>query len=499
MVSINRILKDKDFISKLSLVFFFSISWLSISSNYQNLLIFSSNESITVIQILNFFRTALNILIFPILIFLFIKMLNEIDDFRFKKNLFFLIPLGYFICQIPALFYTTNSIENFYYILSSINFIMIMTLSVKTFKANEILILAYVTFIILFMVLMITFFKDLINFIFNNDIGKKFYGSINTVLGENYIRSSGASRISLILLIIYSTILMRYINSQILKTIPLFVFSTIVFLYESRAGVILLILFIISSFLFNKKEFLKNIKKYLFFCIFFPFLCSIQINYLHSPASGNFRTAEELQVFKKHKELRLSEDRSTLSEDGSTLSEDGSTLSEDGSTLSKDGTALKKIMPNIAFNFLCDVAKCNDNSQRLLNKDKLLTTSGRVDDWKDLIIQFYNKGDNLIFGYGAQGDRYLINQTASNGTLYALSSSGVVGLLFFLTFSIAAGLHILKYFFTNRKNNTINHFSIFILLILGVRSLIESSYALFGIDFILFYMSYALADKYNRI
>ena len=485
MVFINKILKDKDFISKISLVFFFSISWLSISSNYQNLLIFSSNESVTIIQILNFFRTALNILIFPILIFLFIKMLNEIDDFRFKKNLFFLIPLVYFIFQIPALFYTTNSVENLYYILSSINLIMIMTLSVKIFKTNEILILVYVTFIVLFMVLMITFFKDLINFIFNNGIGKKFYGSINTILGENYIRSSGASRISLILLIIYSTILMRYINSQILKTIPLFVFSTIVFLYESRAGVILLILFIISSFLFNKKEFLKNIKKYLFFCIFFPFLCSIQINYLHSPASGNFRTAEELQVFKKHKELRLSEDRSTLSEDGSTLSEDGS--------------ALKKIIPDIAFNFLCDVAKCNDNSQRLLNKDKLLTTSGRVDDWKDLIIQFYNKGDNLIFGYGAQGDRYLINQTASNGTLYALSSSGVVGLLFFLTFSIAAGLHILKYFFKNRKNNPINHLSIFILLIIGVRSLIESSYALFGVDFILFYMSYALAEKYNRI
>ena len=476
MVFINKILKDKDFISKISLVFFFSISWLSISSNYQNLLIFSSNESVTIIQILNFFRTALNICIFPILIFLFIKMLNEIDDFRFKKNLFFLIPLVYFIFQIPALFYTTNSVENLYYILSSINLIMIMTLSVKIFKTNEILILVYVTFIVLFMVLMITFFKDLINFIFNNGIGKKFYGSINTILGENYIRSSGASRISLILLIIYSTVLMRCINSQILKTIPLFVFSTIVFLYESRAGVILLILFIISSFLFNKKEFLNHVKKYFFFCIFFPFLVSIQINYLHSPASGNFRTVGELETFKEHEEL-----------------------SKDGSTLSEDGSALKKIIPDIAFNFLCDVAKCNDKSQRMLNKDKLLTTSGRIDDWKDLINQFYNKGNYLIFGYGAQGDRYLINQTASNGILYALSSSGVVGLLFFLIFSIAAGLHILKYFFKNRKNNPINHLSIFILLIIGVRSLIESSYALFGVDFILFYMSYALAEKYNRI
>ena len=41
-----------------------------------------------------------------------------------------------------------------------------------------------------------------------------------------------------------------------------------------------------------------------------------------------------------------------------------------------------------------------------------------------------------IFGFGSQADRYLINQTASNGLLYAINSSGIVGFIFFLLFQL---------------------------------------------------------------
>jgi hypothetical protein len=459
MTSVDKILKDKDFFIKLTLVFCFCISWLSISSTFQNLLIINPNEKITITQLINFIRTALNISIFPLLVYFFIKMLTEINDFRFRNNLFYLIPLGYFLLQIPGLFYTSNSLENFLYILSSINIILIMTLSVRVFKANEILILIYITFTILFCVLMSTFLKDLVEFIFSRNIGKKFYGSVNTIIGENYIRSSGASRISLILLIIYSTSIMKYISSQIFKTIPLFFFSTIVFLYESRAGVLLVIIFVISNLLLNQKFFLENIKKYLLFCILFPFILSVQINYLHSPASTRVADGE----------------------------------------LSKEGAALKKVIPEKAFNFLCNIAQCNDESQRLLNKERLLTSSGRVNDWNNLIEKFNFTDKHLIFGYGSQADRYLINQTASNGVLYAFVSSGIIGLSFYLIFSFMAFLHIVKFFFKNRDKNIISYFSIFILIVIGIRSLIESSYALFSVDFILFYMSFALAEKYNKI
>ena len=137
----SKILKDKDFFIKLTLVFCFSISWLSISSNFQNLLIINPNEKITITQLINFIRTALNICIFPLLVYLFVKMLTEINDFRFRNNLFYLIPLGYFLSQIPGLFYTSNSMENLQYILSSINMIIIMTLSVRVFKVMKYLFL----------------------------------------------------------------------------------------------------------------------------------------------------------------------------------------------------------------------------------------------------------------------------------------------------------------------------------------------------------------------
>ena len=56
--------------------------------------------------------------------------------------------------------------------------------------------------------------------------------------------------------------------------------------------------------------------------------------------------------------------------------------------------------------------------------DSATYSSGRVEDWKNILIQLKS---SIIFGYGAQGDRFLINQTASNGLIYAISSSGIFG------------------------------------------------------------------------
>ena len=61
-------------------------------------------------------------------------------------------------------------------------------------------------------------------------------------------------------------------------------------------------------------------------------------------------------------------------------------------------------------------------------------SSGRFEDWKNIYNEFSNK--NIFFGYGSQADRYLINQSASNGLIYALISSGIFGLTFFILFSL---------------------------------------------------------------
>ena len=40
----------------------------------------------------------------------------------------------------------------------------------------------------------------------------------------------------------------------------------------------------------------------------------------------------------------------------------------------------------------------------------------------------------IFFGYGSQADRFLINQNASNGLIYAISSSGIFGTIFLFFF-----------------------------------------------------------------
>ena len=56
---LNKILNHKNLKIKLFFFFSFIVTWLSISSSYQHLLIFSSNEEITISKIINFFRIGL--------------------------------------------------------------------------------------------------------------------------------------------------------------------------------------------------------------------------------------------------------------------------------------------------------------------------------------------------------------------------------------------------------------------------------------------------------
>jgi hypothetical protein len=109
-------------------------------------------------------------------------------------------------------------------------------------------------------------------------------------------------------------------------------------------------------------------------------------------------------------------------------------------------------------------------------------SSGRFEDWKQIVDKVDKR---FIIGFGAQGDRFLINQTASNGILYALTSSGFIGLFFFLFFTLKIFFIALKNIFLAiffEKNEIFFNFLIIIIL---MRSVLESSYAVFGIDLII--------------
>ena len=56
-----------------------------------------------------------------------------------------------------------------------------------------------------------------------------------------------------------------------------------------------------------------------------------------------------------------------------------------------------------------------------------------LNDWKNILSKI---DQSIIYGYGAQGDRFLINQTASNGINICNIIIWYIGIIFFIFFSI---------------------------------------------------------------
>ena len=113
--------------------------------------------------------------------------------------------------------------------------------------------------------------------------------------------------------------------------------------------------------------------------------------------------------------------------------------------------------------------------------------SGRLGLWKKSIKPITN---NLFLGYGPQADRILIKENVSNIFLYSLLCGGILALIFILLIIISILNNILylvfvKKIFFNKKNIIINS-SIFFIIFLLFRSLLENSFAIFGIDFMIF-------------
>ena len=466
MIFIYKFLSKENFLSKLTLIFFFLVSWFSVSSSHYDLLIFNSQENVSLVTIINFIRTTLNLICFPVLCIMFINTLIKEGKDNFKSNLSFFLFLFYFLSQIPGLFYTSNTIGNILYVISSINILLIINISIKKFPSNEIILLIYTAFIFLLVFLILSTGKDLYKYLYG--INSQFYGNINNFLGDNYVRSSGKSRIALVLLIFCSVFLINFNRFKFFNYIPLIILTSIIYLYQSRVAIGTLIIFIVFNFIMREKFTLNNILKYFLIYIFFPFLVVAYMPTMKLDIP--FPMPPPHDIVQKEKSIMAKK------------------MYAQQQTIFCKYTLIKcESIPVRRTEFI------NETS----NKRNIISTSGRVNDWKR-IISNYDYSKYLLFGYGAQGDRFLINQSASNGILYALSSGGFVGMIFFLLLSLIAFYQLFKYVFLNSEKNIICHFSTSIILIFLLRSLAESSYALFGVDLILFYTCFAFSEKFIK-
>jgi hypothetical protein len=124
-------------------------------------------------------------------------------------------------------------------------------------------------------------------------------------------------------------------------------------------------------------------------------------------------------------------------------------------------------------------------------------SSSRLKIWTYVVKNYDYK---RVFGYGPQGDRFFLkkskyinkgNDNSSNILLYTLLSGGLMSIFFW----VLAFFEIFKTFIKNRnsflfnRNNYYLNFSISCIVFFLVRSIIENSFGLFSIDFLMMNLS----------
>ncbi len=427
------------------LILSYTICWFSISTSFYDIIdVFEKlydlkKDDNFSYNFINFFRQLVNLILFPILLIIFFKKYRNIE---FKNELLFIFAFFYFFFQIPGLFFTENSIANISYVISALNILFIFILINIYFDKKKYFIFFYITFLMLILVSILNY-KAYINFFSQEDSSTlyTFFQSSETFLGKHSPRSTGSSR-SLLLIMISSFLIFYnfFEKKKFLKHLLYIIISTLILLFQSRTTIALLIIFILMNFIYEKKFSIKEIIKYFFIYIILPII------FLYS-----ILTLKQLAY---NQEFFINFNNGGIKQ---------------------------------------NISGLTDDFKRPI--DPRTYSSGRVEDWKNLLSKV-NKSP--IYGYGAQGDRFLINQTASNGMIYAFSSTGILGFTSFIFFSLLSLWIITKKFLESLKFNLLISFYISItVLLLLARSILESSYALFSIDFIILYTFINYLNKFS--
>jgi len=405
----------------------FFIFFLSINSEPWKINIFL--DQISIKDHINYFRGILPIISgFLILGYLILnkKIFERLDIIAIVFFLYFLLQLSGLLINFPI-----NQEDNFnyrIYFLLLLLFSIFLFLYLKENYLNKILLS-----MIILMLLINLYFVTVSTYEFYTNKLPFYYLKIfqlnTTILDSPTIRSTGLARINLVLFIFAIIYLEKIKNNYF--TALIIINLLLIILLQSRLNIYSFYFFLIFYLLFFKN--FKTKERIKFFIIFsvIPLLIYHSIKFDKSESTEGIKTNIENNIIfnsEKHKTL---------------------------------------------YNF----------------------STGRSLIWKDLI----NKPKTLkqiAFGFGSQADRILTTPahfSASNAYVYILICSGILGLIIIISFIYYISVRIIKLIFINKifsKNgNIFLKFSILIFIYFLFRSLVESSFAIYGIDYLFFVLS----------
>lgn len=419
------------------LLFFISV-WLSLDTNFENWFFGEKIQDQFI-----FLRSLLAFIIFiPFVI------LNYKNFSYNSKNIFLYFFILIFIIQIFTFFFVQKTFIYSYYFFLSI-FTIIIFYNVKYNLLKKLFFISLFFVFVLFFLFTISNFVLMLQSVDNSNLYSGFPQKLfYTDYSNNTARSSGLSRLGILINIfsINYVIYKKKYKNFFLATYILSGFFLL--LMQSRLAIFFYIIFNIFIFFYFKKKINIKINLYKIILIFFiPIFLSI-----------TFGSIKQMYNFKQQEKYFNN---------------------------NKDNIDKIFIKPHFS-----------DGLIRPLDPQSF--TSQRWNDWEKIIAT--NK--NYFLGNGIMGDRYLINQSASNAILYTYASSGILGVAILLVLYFQIGLQSLGYLFIKKFNKKLLFFDfiiIFFISFLVFRSIFETGFVLFGIDYIIFILSLSFLFKKNKI
>ena len=476
--------------------FILFLYWLSINTGSKYVKIDNFFLNVTE-QTFNFLRS---ILPYGILIYL----LAFTKKNKVKVDYFFIFFGLYGFIQILGLVYQLENLYEHYWIVCLFSVLLFYNFLINEKNTNLInFILCSNIFLILtiFLIFIFITFKEnlLSNYLLYNS--QAFSIVYNT---EQFPRSSGLSRMALILFIFINSLYLSKI-SFLKKNTYLLISNTflvsIILLLQSRTVILFFLLFFLFLLIIFKIE---NKFKYFIFIIILPILIFISYpnlkNFLiEKYGTKDTHTSSQKNIKLKNIEIKLRSNLLLLEED-----EDKS-VAKKFASISNNRVDAWQFLLQMFFN-----NKLNDDM-----KNRLIKAGYDPQYFKKILKK------NLLTGYGPQADRQMMynkskideapailgpfGYNASNGIIYSLICSGIIGLVCFIAVNLIILFKSLKLFIYYMKSKNFNSHpilvtSIFSVLFLQFRSLFENSFSVYGVDLLILVTSYlVIQNEYRKL
>ncbi len=273
-------------------------------------------------------------------------------------------------------------------------------------------------------------------------------------------RSSGLSRMTVIIFLFLYVQLFFVKNEKKKNILYLIIISFLVFTVfnlQNRITVFYILILILFTAFFKISNFSFKKKIIYILCIFIvPFFIHLNIQ------QGT------LALIKIYKNFTTDKKIESIVSDKKVIEKKKKKKSIDKEKLEKKTDLLSGI-----------------KKQRLFLK----SSTGRKDLWSQTIILFFQ---NKFIGYGPQADRDLLYQNVSSLYFYSMLCGGIISLISIFLITVILFIKSIKMVFIKNIFTSKQKFTCFSLLAIGylyLRTIVEISFGVFGIDMILFFIT----------